>query len=137
MRHIAAAAIIVLATGAAGPFLTGNDLYSACIARTGLGYAECVGYVEGVLDTADIEGLYYMGNSNLHGFDEGRTYPESRDINGKLYPFVFEWCQPAGVTSGQFADVVVKFLRDNPEARQTRASIVVTQAMHKAWPCKR
>jgi Rap1a immunity proteins len=116
---IATVIIGMTTSGASGaPFLSGNELYTSCTSPADRG--ECIGYVEGVLDTADFEGLFYKGNSNLHAAVEGSNV---------------EWCPPPGITSGQAADVATKFLRDNPQVRHDRASSLIAQAMKAAWPC--
>jgi hypothetical protein len=109
-----------------GAFFSGNELYASCTSARDR--AECIGYVEGVLDTADFEGLFYRGRSNLHSF-------EGHSFDGRRQYYVDEWCQPIGVTSQQAADVVTIFLRDNPQIRHDRGSSLVAQAMKKAWPC--
>jgi hypothetical protein len=121
--------LALIATNAVGrveaaAFLSGNDLYAACTSLGGR--AECIGYVEGILDAADFEGIYYRGRSDLHWFGSGFD---------KWHPSVAEWCVPLGATSGQTTDVVVKYLRRNPEIREQAASLLVVQAMVQAWPC--
>lgn len=118
-----AMAVVIMGTttggaSGAGPFLSGNDLYTSCTSPGD--HAECIGYVGDVLDTADYEGIFYKGNSNLHAAVEGLNV---------------EWCPPPGITSGQAADVATKFLRDNPQGRHERASNLIAQAMKAAWPC--
>jgi hypothetical protein len=47
------------------------------------------------------------------------------------------WCSRPGVTVGQFMDVVSKFLRDTPEKLDEHASVLILDALAKAFPCKR
>jgi hypothetical protein len=41
---------------------------------------------------------------------------------------------PENATAGQIKDVVVKYLRDNPESRNLPAGVLVMLALVKAWP---
>jgi Rap1a immunity proteins len=43
-------------------------------------------------------------------------------------------CLPAGATAGQMADVVVKYVTENPEKRNFSASSMVSGALYTAWP---
>jgi hypothetical protein len=113
--------VIVVGEPANAAFFSGNELYAICTSVSER--AECIGYVEGVLDVADFEGIFYHGRYNLHSFEGGPPH------------YVDEWCQPWGVTSQQAVDVVTMFLRDNPQIRHNRASTLVVQAMKKAFPC--
>ena len=44
-------------------------------------------------------------------------------------------CIPDGVTTGQLAQVVAKFLRDHPERLQLNAPVLIADAIGGAWPC--
>ena len=46
------------------------------------------------------------------------------------------FCVPNKVTVGQMADVVVKYLTNNPENRQEQAHYLVRLALTEAWPCR-
>lgn len=47
-----------------------------------------------------------------------------------------EYCAPeVGGSTGQYADIFMKFLRDNPEKRHRPAIMLFHQAMAKAFPC--
>jgi hypothetical protein len=46
-------------------------------------------------------------------------------------------CVPDGVTIERAKDVVIKYLRDNPDKRQYTAASNVTVALTYAFPCKR
>jgi hypothetical protein len=113
--------VITLSKSAETTFFSGNELYAICTSASER--AECEGYVKGVLDVADFEGIFYHGRYNLHSFEGGPPH------------YIDEWCLPWGVTSRQTVDVVTIFLRDNPQIRHIRASTLVGQAMKKAFPC--
>lgn len=44
-------------------------------------------------------------------------------------------CVPEGVNGLQMRDVVLKYLRNTPEARQKPAADLIAAAFAKAWPC--
>lgn len=110
--HYAAALALALA-GLARParaadFDTGNQLLAACSGSAG-DQVQCYAYMDGLL-----QGLLFMS---------------VRDKS--QMPF----CVPDGVTKGQAAEVVVKYLRENPEQRHIAASVMATVAMRRAFPC--
>ena len=48
-----------------------------------------------------------------------------------------EICAPNGVTVRQLADIVTKYLRDNPEVRHFTAASDTTVALARAFPCSK
>lgn len=48
-----------------------------------------------------------------------------------------KFCSPDGATSGQLADVVTKYLRENPARRAEQAHWLVQDAFTAAWPCQK
>lgn len=44
-------------------------------------------------------------------------------------------CVPDGVTTGQLAQVVGKYLREHAERLHLNAPVLVTDAIHEVWPC--
>lgn len=50
----------------------------------------------------------------------------------KLTP---DYCLPDGVTQGQVAKVVVKYMDDHPEKLHLRAEILVINSLIAAFPC--
>ena len=123
---IVASWLISLSFRAEAGYLTAGDLYRIC--TTPAERILCIGYVEGVLDVADFEGLYYRGRFNLHWFGQGFD---------ERHPYVAEWCMPLAITSGRATDVTIKFIRDNPAILQERASSVLVASMVREWPCPR
>jgi len=56
--------------------------------------------------------------------------------NGTQYSWTgFKYCIPDGVTQGQAADIVVRYLEDNPSDRHFSAAYLVRAAFLKAYPC--
>jgi Rap1a immunity proteins len=47
------------------------------------------------------------------------------------------FCAPHGVTVAQVTDALSVYLRNTPEKRQTHAALLFSDAMKKAWPCKK
>jgi hypothetical protein len=45
-------------------------------------------------------------------------------------------CSPAVSTYGQAKDVVIKYMKENPETRHAEAFYIVADALRKTWPCK-
>lgn len=45
-------------------------------------------------------------------------------------------CSPAVSTYGQVKDVVIKYMKENPEIRHFPASQIVTFILKQTWPCK-
>jgi hypothetical protein len=45
-------------------------------------------------------------------------------------------CSPSNASTGQAVRVVVKYLRDNPERLHMPASVLITDAVRSAFPCK-
>jgi hypothetical protein len=45
------------------------------------------------------------------------------------------YCAPDGVTNGQIFKVVFKYLNNNPEKLHETKSVLVAQALKKAFPC--
>ncbi len=85
---------------------TGNDLYKWC---RGSDQSLCLGYV-----IASVETLLWWQIQTDQCFNN----------------------IPNTATYGQIRDVVVKFLSDNPAKRDAFATILVSNAVQDAWPCK-
>jgi Ssp1 endopeptidase immunity protein Rap1a len=89
----------------------GNGLLQACTDEgplADLNNAFCKGYLEGAR-----EGLALL----------------QKDKNTGPY-----FCEPEEATLGQVRDIVVKYLRDNPEHRHEVSIVLVYRALQKAWP---
>jgi hypothetical protein len=48
-----------------------------------------------------------------------------------------ETCADRNVTTGQAADVVIRFLRDHPGVRNNSAASLARVALKEAFPCKK
>jgi hypothetical protein len=111
--------VLVVAFGAARPAMSedvarGNGFYVLCSDAVGptanQGRIVCLAYVKGLYDMA------------------GYLQPASKA--GLV-------CSPEGVTMDQYLDILVKYLRDNPERRQALTAELMWEAASKAYPCSR
>lgn len=105
----------VLVSAAMSParagFYTGNELLAKCTADvSNPNLSICFGYVEAVADSLD-----WTGWVGANGTDS---------------------CVPAGVTTGQLKDVLIKALNDDPANRNVDAYLLSEVAFKNAWHCK-
>ena len=111
--RVVAVRIIALAlwsTATHAGFDTGNRLYEDCSADTYFNRGYCGGYVVGIVDTIEsMQGAGLLPRDAL--------------------------CIPEGVTKGQLADTVQKYLQDNPAIRHNDAGNLVPEALREAFPC--
>ena len=91
--------------------MDGNTLYEACNASGPSTTVLCTAYILGAIDAAmAYDDIYSPDNHHL--------------------------CLPQNAIGKQVSDVVVKFLRENPEDRSSRAANSVAAAMIKSFPCQ-
>jgi hypothetical protein len=45
-------------------------------------------------------------------------------------------CFPNGVTAGQEAKVAVKYMNDHPADLNLPITVIISSALHTAWPCR-
>lgn len=88
--------------------LTGNDLLRFCTSHEAFEVNVCVGYIEGVRD-----GLMWA------------------TVSLKSKPF---FMVPKKASSDQLNEIVVKYLKDNPETRHKPAGMLTFEALNKAFP---
>jgi hypothetical protein len=75
----------------------------------------CVGYVRGFTD----------------GIEFGSSYVEDK-VN-KQVPHLF--CEPDGAENGQIIRIILKYIRDNPTEAHLPTSLLIVDALKKAFPC--
>lgn len=46
------------------------------------------------------------------------------------------FCPPEGITRGQIRDIIVAYLRQNPDVRHKTADILAAIALARVWPCQ-
>lgn len=92
----------------------GNGLLQACTDEghlADLNNALCMGYLEGAREGLNLLQLQL-----------------EKDKTGAKF------CEPEEVPLSQVRDIVVKYLRDNPEHRHEVSVVLVYAALHRAWP---
>ena len=94
--------------------LPGNDLLALCESKSEMNKKSCFFYIEGVLD-----GLATM--------QMALEYQKS--IKGPI-------CIPEKVEPLQLHDVVVQYLKKNPQERHKPATLLGFLAIDDAYPCK-
>ena len=104
---IAALAVAAVPARAQGEFKTGNEV------KVGL---------EGWVDKQSTE---YVRDAVAFGYVIG----VHDALSGTLV------CSGANVTQGQVIEVVLKYMRNNPEVLDQSADRVVTAALKTVWPC--
>lgn len=104
---IAALAVAASPARASGEFKTGNEI------KAGL---------EGWVDKQSTE---YVRDAVAFGYVIG----VHDALSGTLV------CSGANVTQGQVIEVVLKYMRNNPEVLDQSADRVVTAALKSVWPC--
>lgn len=107
--------------------LDGNTVYESCVAegddiRAGF----CLGYLIGL-----VEGQPFGAFLVLKQAMPDDSVKEISDVSNQF----FRHCIPASVSNRQIVDVVVGFLRDNPQSRHESARILALQAFQQAFPC--
>lgn len=127
-----ATAAVLFASGAAASYLDGNQLYSECSATnintirkktcsqsaftTSQGVANCVAALQHQMKCT----AYIIGVSDAYDWLRGG------ESGG-------QGCTPPEVTAGQAEEVVMRFLKEHPEARHENAAGIVMLAIHNAW----
>jgi hypothetical protein len=106
--------------------LSGNELLETCEAQDDLArFGFCIGYISGV-----IEGMKWGVAAPL--LMSGQTAQEADKTGGMFLGF----CSPEGGTLGQYKDVVVLYLRNNPAERHNTARTQVQSALSEVYPCE-
>lgn len=90
-------------------FVTGNELYELCTSTELEEQTECLRYIQGSVD----------------GFIAHRALTYGK------------YCMPEGITAGQYQDIALKLMREQPEQRHNPASLLVWSSIKIAFPaCK-
>ncbi len=79
-----------------------------------------------LLDTCDSQGAKHDG-AFCYGYVAG--------VFDALGERAVNICTPGIIPLRQTRDVILKYLRDNPERRQESAAKLATEALSAAWPC--
>lgn len=105
-------------------FGDGNELLSRCNAAI-----NSMDNPSQLLDVTDFMGVGFctgllQGMTNLN-----RVY--EIELNKKAL-----FCTPNGITNGQTARIVVKYLKEHPEKLHENESVLAFLALQEAFPCK-
>jgi hypothetical protein len=126
MRNIISAALLVwVGLPASAEPITGNDLLAACETAADAQQGFCSGYIVG-----SVEGMFW-----------GTAFPmfllgeENVDKVNETVANLLLICEPAGVTKGQYVDITIAYLTDNPELRHGPARGLIRNALSAAFPC--
>ncbi|HEY5712767.1 MAG TPA: Rap1a/Tai family immunity protein [Allosphingosinicella sp.] len=117
IRAFALPALIALAQASPSPaqdsrysMRTGNDVYAVCANRDATDRTMCLSWVAG----------FIAGLTTVQAFGQRRTV-----------------CLRGGMTNGQYLDIIVTFMDENPGRRRFAAGIVALDALYRAFPCRR
>jgi hypothetical protein len=111
--------------GPANAFFRGNDVHSWCQNNRSMALA----YTAGLWDLSSWSVLIVQGLTPIgHASDAAVNFALER---------LGRFCEPHHVVVEQATDVFCAYLRDVPERRNDSAAILFSNAMKKAWPCKR
>jgi hypothetical protein len=106
-------------------FFRGNDVHSWCQSDHTL----AMGYTAGLWD----QSARAFNSLTLHS---GLSVQVDTVINWENQ-MAFGYCEPPNVTAQQVTEVFCAFLREKPEKRSDPAPMLFTEAMKRAWPCKK
>jgi hypothetical protein len=91
-----------------------------------------------LLTTATAQAYYMTGNSIVQDCDAMNAACISYVtgvVDGQWWGEPNMNCIPDGVTTGQLAQVVRKYLAEHPERLHLNAPVLVADAVSGAWPC--
>lgn len=79
----------------------------------------------GIMDTWNNK--YHESNSMIRGYFAG-----VQDVYNGVY-----FCVDPEVKMSQAAEIIIKYMKDNPEKWHEAGSILVIEALNKSFPCKK
>lgn len=126
MKRLAIAMAFAFVGQAGAENLTGNELLSICdqadadLAQAGF----CAGYVLGA-----VEGMKWGVSAPLLIAGDST---ESAERSGNI---LLGFCLSPDATLGQYRDIAIKYLRENPAARHDSARSLIHIALREAFPC--
>jgi len=113
-------------------FSTGNDFLNTC--SKGAHRESCASYIAGLI--AGIQGTeweWLQFRTTPEEFTKGLHEKDGDDSMERKY---FLFCIPDSGNYGQYLDVFLKYLKNNPEIRNRLTSPLFIQAMAEAFSCK-
>jgi hypothetical protein len=100
---------------------TGNAFYTSCTPQNGPQYTICVFYVTGYVDG--------LGIANAILWNEGR--PQMFCMPGTGPKALF-----SSISGEQSVDIIMNYLRRNPQKRHEYVMTLVIDAFKEAFPCR-
>jgi len=101
----------------------------ACLLMAGSAYAQRVSNVKGTtLMTACTGKSVTACDAYVDGFSD------AIEAGGKDHALA---CIPKAATGTELRDVLIKFLKDNPQDQHLKAGTLATRAFAKAYPCQK
>ena len=110
---VSLAVLFTAGEGRAG-YMSGQNLNEKCH-ETGMPYAQCAGYIQGVYDAGKIL---------------------DPDTDKRQWKGGWTACVPDSVSTGQLVAVVKKWLREHPEDWHHTGNSQVARAFDETWPCR-
>ena len=116
----------------------GNDLYDFCTSKKDYQSGLCTGYLAGVYHSLLMQ--TEEANEPLDVMNAADTSILNQDEKIRYIinmGFIISniSCIPNGIQPQQIRDVVIKWLKENPEKRHLSQYTVVDAAYKEAWPC--
>lgn len=115
---------LVAGTPASAQNLSGNDLLETCSAADPTMQGFCVGFIAGL-----VQGIRYgvavpmmLGGS------------ETEEVN-RISDSLLMYCPPDAVTNGQYVDLTILYLQENPALRHNPARGLFHNSVMAAFPC--
>lgn len=105
----------------------GSQLSEWCASQNEL--QDNVSWMRCMQQVGDIADAYLLGTINGYG-DEMQRKLTIYEIETMR-----EWCPPNGVTLRDAAEVVTRYLKDDPKSGYDPDWKVIKDSLHKAWPC--
>lgn len=101
---------VLWALPASAQFYSGNKLWEVCSEKgAAFNFGVCSGYVLGVYDSI-------------------MSPISQRSVLARI-------CEPDQLQAGQLRDIVINYLQARPEERHMQASVIVMNALARAYPC--
>jgi hypothetical protein len=102
-------------------------------------------YLCSLIATSAISGSTFYTGNELYGKGESSNQNDKTFALGYIAGVsdvlvgddMLKTCVPENVTVGQMRDIVIKYLKDNPEKRHFTAHSNVGVALFKAFPCRK
>lgn len=127
---------LALALTTSAMAMDGNQLHDFCVMKD---KAFIAAFTLGLIDKARED----SGGAGFDKFVSRLNFPNTLENDGALAEGLNEvrngvegYCIPDAAKATRGADVVCKYLADNPAQRDKNAAYLVRQALIAAWPCK-